>query len=433
MGGVIGIVLLDETIVATALPTMRHDLALSQVRAHWVINVYLLVFAGFAAAGGKLGDIFGHRAPFLLSLGLFGLASVACGFAESGSSLIAARAVQGLGGAMVFPLSMAMITVVFPREQRGMALGVYGAIGTTLQTLGPLLGGFFTETVSWRWIFWINIPIVVAIGLVVLRTWDDPPRTKPAARIDFRGLLTLVAGISAVVFALMQGPEWGWENPAILTAMGFGIAAIGTFYIIERRIPAPLIEVGLFRNASFSACNLVVFTAQYCKMSAIVFGAFYLQDILKMSPLMAGPALMLAVGPFPLMAAPSGRLADRFGARPLVLCGLALAFVAYVWLGLATRTPDFAVFAPALIVWGFGVILLFAPPRSAIMQVVPLDKHGQVGGVVMTAQILGGTLGMAICSTLYVMTRSFAVVFFANAAVVLFVFVLALCFIERAD
>ena len=432
MGGTIGVVLLDETVVATALPTIRDTLAETQIASHWVINAYLLVFAGFAAAGGKLGDIFGQRAPFLAGLALFGLSSFACGLAQSGGWLITARAIQGGGAAVIFPLSMAMVTIAFPAAQRGVALGIYGAIGSTFLALGPLVGGFFTELISWRWIFWINPAIAVAIALIVLTTWRDPPRKgAQRARIDFPGLISLVGSLSMLVFAVMQGPVWGWGHPAILALLGGGGALLMVFIRVEARRRMPLIEVALFRGASFRVCNLVVFAAQVSKIAAIVFGALYLQDEVKMSPLTAGLALLPAVGPWPFMSTPSGRLADRYGARPVVLWGLALTGAAFLWLSLAARADDYLLLTPGLLLWGVGAIILFAPARSAVMNACPAEKHGQVGGILITAQILGGTIGMAVCGTLYATTHSFAAVFLATAGFVLAVFVLGWRAIER--
>jgi EmrB/QacA subfamily drug resistance transporter len=419
MGGVIGIVLLDETVVGVALPTLREDLGLSQGTAHWVVNAYLLVFAALAATGGRLGDIFGHRTPFLLGLAVFAIASLACGLAESGGWLIAARAVQGIGAAAIFPLSIAMLSLVFPPEQRGMAVGIYGAIGSTFLALGPFIGGAFTEFLSWRWIFWINPVIAAGIAAVVLPTWRDLPRYKKTAHIDIGGLLCLVVGLSMIVFAVMEGPRWGWYHPTIVLGLVAGCLLLVAFFAVEQRSRDPLVQVSLFRAASFSACNLAVFAAQYSKIATIVFGALYLQDMLDMSPLVSGLVLLLAVVPVPLISVPSGQLFDRFGARPLVLGGLALTAAATLWLSLALKAESFAWLVPGLVVWGIGVTLLFAPPRTAVMEAVPPEKHGQAGGIVMTAQLLGGTIGMAICSAIYLMTQSFAAIFVANTVLLL--------------
>ncbi len=432
MGGVLGMVLLDETVVGVALPSIRTDLGMSQVASHWVINAYLLVFAGLAAAGGRLGDIVGHGPLIIVSLIIFGLASLACGFAQDGSWLIASRAVQGIGAAIIFPVSMAMIMIVFPPEQRGAALGIYGAIGSVSLALGPLVGGFFTGMLSWRWIFWINPAIVVVIALVVVTTWIRPPHKGPAARIDYWGLLTLVGGLGMLVFAIMQGPEWGWLRPAIVALLVGGVAVLTIFIVVERRISMPLIDVDLFRGATFSASNLVIFTAQFNQMAIVVFGAHYLQEVLQMSPFMAGLALLAAVAGAPIMGAPTGRLTDRFGARPVALGGLVLAAAALLWIGLAVSWDSYGLLVPAFVVWGFVCNSLFVAPRKAAMSAVPVEKQGQTGGILMTAQLLGGTIGIAVCGTLFAVTGDFRIVFLAAAVLSFVVLVIGWFSIERA-
>lgn len=326
---------------------------------------------------------------------------------------------------------MAMVTIAFPKEQRGLALGIYGAIGTLFLALGPLVGGFLTDFFSWRWIFWINPPIAAGIALMVAAAWVDPPWEEAAARFDYLGLILLVSGLGLFVFALMQGPEWGWSEPAIVALLIGGIAVLATFVVAERRIGTPLFDVDLFDSATFSFCNLVVFAAQFSKIAVIVFGAIYLQNALNMSPLEAGLALVAAVGPAPITAALSGRLADRLGARIPTLAGLTAAGLALVWIGFAIVWDNYWVLLPALLVWGAASPFLFMPPQRAIMNAAPVSKQGQAGGIAMTSQLLGGTIGMAVCGTLFVMTKDFRVVFLATAALMLAVLLIGWLAIER--
>ena len=430
MGFVIGLILLDETVVSVALPSITSDLGISQLAAHWVVNAYLLVFAALAAAGGKLADMFGHRQMFLAGIVVFSGASVACGFAPSGSVLIAARALQGVGAAIIFPLSMAMITLIFPREQRGTALGIYGAIGTAFLALGPLVGGLFTDLLSWRWIFWINLPLVFAIAVVVLRDWSNPPRPGKAPRLDGIGLLFLVTGLGLFVFALMQAQDWGWSDPWTAGLLVAGVLLLVLFAIVELRVPAPLIEVDLFRDAAFCIYSMAIFAAQFTKIAVIIFGAHFLQERLHMSPLVAGLALMVAVIQAPFLAGPSGRLADRFGARPLVRAALVLSTLGLLWTAYAVRVESYMLMVPGLLVWNLGTIFLFAPPRSALVKAVPEEKHGLVGGIAMSAQLLGGTLGMAVASTVFSVAGNYSVVFVSNAVLTAALFVLSVAFIR---
>ena len=433
MGAVAGLIMLDETVVGVALPTVRHDLGMSEVASHWVINAYMLVFAGAAAAGGKIGDVIGFKTLLLVGVAVFGLASLASGFAEDGVFLISARAVQGVGAAVIFPSTVAMVMIVFPEDQRGMAIGILAAIGTTFLAVGPLVGGFLTEILSWRWIFWVNVPIVALIALIVLAAWDDPPRQRERERFDYGGLVTLVAGLGMLVFAVMQGAAWGWTQGIILAFFAGGIVSLALFVLIERRSVAPLIEVDLFGIASISACNFVLFIGQFSKITIVVFGALYLQDVLGMSPLIAGLALLVSVAAFPVMSAPVGRLADKFGARRPVLCGMALATLGMFWIGLAVAWDSYALLLPGLVLWGGGMPLCYAPTLRAMANAVPAEKQGQASGIGVTSRLLGGTIGMAVCSTLLVMTGYFEAVFLATALLMLVVLVLAWFAIERQD
>ena len=411
MGAVAGLIMLDETVVGVALPTLRRELGLSEVASHWVINAYMLVFAVLAAAAGKLGDVIGFRS--LVSGGgiVFGLASLAAGFAEDGTVLIVARACQGAGGAVIFSCTVAMITVAFPPEQRGMALGILAAIGTGFLAAGPFIGGVLTELVSWRWIFWVNVPIVVLILVIASLAWVDPPRSETRPPFDYGGLVTLVAGLGLLVFAVMQGAAWGWTQGVILGSFAGGIVILGLFFVIERRCPTPLIDVELFRNNSFSVCTLVLFSGQFAKITMVVFVALYLQDRLAMSPLTAGLALLASVAAFPLLSTLVGRMADKLGANRLVLGGMALASVAMGWNALAGGWDTYLLLLPGLVLWGVGMSFCYAPTLRAMANFVPVDKQGQTSGIGITARSLGGTIGVAAGSTLLAATGSFQIVF----------------------
>ncbi len=415
MGGVLGLVLLDETVVGVALPTIREELGLSEIGSHWVVNAYLLVFACLAAAAGKLGDLIGLRALFSIGVTVFGGASLLCGFAENGAWLIAARSLQGVGAAAIFPCSISMVAVAFPERQHGMALGLVGGIGTTFLALGPLVGGFFTQVVDWRWIFWINPALALIIGVVVAAAWANPKHGGPRPRIDLAGLVLLIVGLALLVFGLMQAADWGWATPMVWGAVAAGAAALGAFVWTELAVKAPLIEVDLFRNLTFTSGNLLVFLAQFTKITVIIFGALYFQNVLGMSPLWAGAALLPSVVPTPFSAVIAGRAADRAGLRRPALGGLAAATVALAWLGVAVTLGHYAWFVPALLLWGGAMGFVFAPARRAVMASVPLEKRGQSGGINMTAQLMGGTIGMAVCSTLLIMTGDYRLVFFVTA------------------
>jgi EmrB/QacA subfamily drug resistance transporter len=431
MGAILGIILLDETVVGVALATIQRDLEMTEVASHWVVNAYMLVLAGLAAGAGKLGDITGHRTVMIAGLIIFGLASIACGLAGSSAWLITARGIQGVGAAIIFPSSLAMLTIAFPENQRGLAIGIYGAIGTVFLALGPFVGGLLTDFLSWRWIFWINIPIVLAVGLIVAAAWIEPPREGAPERIDRTGFILLVVGISLLIFATMNGPDWGWSDPLIAPLLIAGVGSMVAFVAVERRKKAPLIDVRLFASPTFFGCNLVIFAAQFTKMAVFVFGALYLQDALGMSPLIAGFALLPTVAPQPFTAPLAGRAADRFGARLPSLGGLVLMFAGLAAVGIVMSWNSYALIFPGLLAWGVSMAFMFVPPQRAVMNAVPPAMRGQAGGIAMSSQLIGATIGMAVCSTLFSMTGDFQVVFLANAAITLLVMITAWLTIER--
>ncbi len=415
VGGVLGMVVLDETVVGVALPTIRHDLGMSQVASHWVVNAYLLVLSSLAAAGGRLGDLIDFKRTFNCGLAIFGLASLAAGLSQDGAWIITARSVQGIGAAVIFPSAVAMITHVFPPEQRGLAFGIQTATGGVFMSLGPLVGGFFTEVLSWRWVFWINLPIVVVIVLIVSVAWVNPPREGPPPRPDFVGLIALVPGLGALVLGLMQGAVWGWSAPATVAFLAGGAGMMVVFIVVELRVSEPVIEVALFRNATFSGSNLVIFTGQFNKIAIVVFVALYLQNALHMSPLSAGVALLAAVIPTLFTSVPAGWLADRFGVRWLSLGGLMLNGSALLWIGFAVSSERYGLLVLPLVIWGATLPFLYAPTRRAAINAVPLEKHGQASGINLTSQLLGGVTGMAVCGTLLATTGDFRIVFLVAA------------------
>lgn len=397
---VLGLVLLDETVVGIALPSIQETFSLSSNEAHWIVNAYLLTLACFVAVGGKLGDLFGILRMFLLGLATFGVFSIVCGFAPSGEVLIIARAFQGLGAAVMFPLFMAMVTMTFPKEQHGMALAVTGSVGTIFLSLGPLAGGAFTEFLSWRWIFWINPFLVIGIAIVVTLTWRDVER-PPGRRIDWTGLVLIAIGMFCIVFALMEADDWGWESPLIWFLLLCGGILIGAFCRFELRQEAPLIEVDLFTNPVFSASNVNLFMAQYAKMPIFVFMALYAQTELKLSALAAGFLIVLTPIPQPFVAAYCGRLVGRTHPRKLAFIGHLLLFACLLWLFFVAPLNNIYLIAPGLLVAGIAFPFLFLPSRAAIMGSLPEYKHGQGGGIAMAAQMIGGTVGLSASSAAF--------------------------------
>jgi len=421
---VLGLVLLDETVVGIALPTIQKEFGLSNNEAHWVVNAYLLTFACFVAVGGKIADLFGVLRVFLFGLTLFALCSIACGFAPSGAALIAARALQGLGAAIIFPIFLAIITMTFPKEVRGAAIATSGAVGTTFLALGPLVGGLFTDFLSWRWIFWINPVVSIAVGVVITLSWRDVEH-PPGRRIDWTGLILIASGMFCLVYALMEAGDLGWDNPLIWGGLVAGTALIVLFWKVEGRLDAPLIVVGLFSSPVFSGSNLAIFAAQYAKMPLFVFVALYAQTDLKLSPFLAGVMVMLAPALQPVTAAVCGRLTDKVRKRPQVLFGLGVLCAAFLWLAATQGENDVYLFAPGLLVAGLAFPFLFTPTRAAVAEALPAHKHGQGGGIAMTSQTIGGTVGLAVSSAAFAL-GGYGLVFGLTALLAGFVFAYAL-------
>ncbi|MEM7026479.1 MAG: MFS transporter, partial [Pseudomonadota bacterium] len=378
-------------------------------------------------------DLIGFKHLMVAGASLFGLASLAAGFSTGGAFLIAARVCQGLGAALIFPATIAMIMIVFPKDERGRAIGILAAIGTVFLAVGPMVGGFFTELVSWRWIFWVNVPIVALIIWIVLTAWIDRSQKPSSGPFDYLGLITLVVGLAMVVFAVMQSSDWGWTHGLTLGFLVAGLMILGWFVGIEARRESPLLDIELFRSASFAACNFVIFAGQFAKITIVVIGALYLQEKLGMAPLTAGFALLVAVAPFPVLSARVGGLADSYGARRLVLGGLSLATLSMGWIGLAATWQSYAALVPGLLLWGVGMTGCYAPALRAMANAVPHEKQGQTSGIGITSRMLGGTVGMAICSSLLVTSGSFQLIFIVTAATMLAALIFGWFAIERQD
>jgi len=425
-----GSIMLDETVVATALPTIQKDLSMSLVASHWIINSYLLVIAGFIAVGGKLGDIIGYRVLFTAGVLIFGISSFAAGFAESTFTLLTARAVQGIGGAIIFPASMAILALTFPPSQRGFAMGIYGAVGSIMLGIGPLLGGYFTDAFSWRWIFWINVPVSIVVIAMFLSSWKEPVFKTVRPKIDFLGLILLVLGTGSLVLAIMQGAEWGWKSEIIIGLFVISALLLTLFTITELKIKQPLIELDLFNNSTFSSANLLIYTGQFTKTAVIVFGALYFQQALKMDPLKAGLALMPAMIPVGIMAIVAGRATDRFGPRGPSLFGLFLGSLSLILMGFTVGNDSYLLLIPTLFVWGATMPFIFAPALIAVMNSVPEVKQGQASGIVLTSQILGAAIGLAILSAILLEFHNFKSVFLTIGIFVAFVTIVAWFYLD---
>jgi EmrB/QacA subfamily drug resistance transporter len=423
MSGVLGLVVLDETVVGVALASIGPDLQMSAKGTHWVVNAYFLTFTCLVAVGGRLADSLGRRGFFVLGIAVFGLSSAAAGFAQNGAWLVAARAVQGMGAAILFPTSWAILTSAFLPEERGFAFGIQTTVGGMFMALGPLVGGSLSQYASWRWIFWVNLPVVAAVAVIVWFAWAPHLQGKRSATeeggIDWFGLGTLVGGLTALVVVLMEAEGWGWKAPVTLVLAAAAIVLLALFVRIEIQRPNPLIELNLLANPSFTGGVMSFFMFQWSKLAVFVFVALYLQEVLKDSPINAGWIVMVAILPTLLTSLFSGKSADRFGSRRPLTAGLFLQAAALIVVGFAMVKTSHELIIAALVTWGAAMPFASVPARRALMGAVPKAQQGEASGVNLTVQMLGGTIGVALCGTLRIVTGHYASLFFLTGALLL--------------
>ena len=393
-------VVLDNLIVTVALPAIRADLGASLQSLEWTINAYTLAFAVTLIPGAALGDRFGRKRLFLTGLALFTLSSAAAALAPDTTALVAARALQGVGGAIVAPLTLTLLADAFPAQKRGAALGIWSGISGTGIALGPLVGGAVVEGISWHWIFWINVPIGLAllpVAAILLRESHGPSN-----RIDLPGVTLAAGGLFALVFGLVRGQGEGWTNPIILAALTGGVALLAAFVAWERRAANPMVPMQLFRNRTFSITNGVSFFMYFGTFGSIFLLTQVLQNIMGYSPFQAGLRMLFWTGASMIVAPIAGILSERYGARNFMAAGLALQASALAWFAATTSTTmTFGQVLPAFVMAGTGMALVFAPSASALLSVVTPAMAGKASGTNNAIREVGGVFGVAVLSTIF--------------------------------
>jgi EmrB/QacA subfamily drug resistance transporter len=400
-------VALDLLVVSTALSTIRDDLATSVELLQWTITAYGLAFACLLMTGAALGDRFGRRRMFTSGLVLFAAASAACALAPSIGWLIAARAVQGVGAALVLPLAVSLLSVAVPPERRGRALGIFEGVTGLATIAGPPVGGSLAQSVGWEWIFWINVPIAVA--LIFLAPTRISESHGPDATIDIVGLLLVTGAGFGLIWALVRGDESGWTSPGILAALVAGAGLAVAFVGWERRNPEPMLPLGLFGSRAFSAGTAASFLGFAALYGSVFFLAQFMQTGLGYTPAEAGVRLIPWTGTLLLIAPLAGMLADRIGDRPVLIVGLALQAAGLAWLGLIA-SPDlgYAILAGPLVVAGIGASMAIPVLQNTVISSVAPDALGKATGVNNTAQELGGAFGIAILVAAFTAVGSYA-------------------------
>jgi EmrB/QacA subfamily drug resistance transporter len=395
-------IVLDVTIVNVALPSIRDDLGFSETSLAWVVNAYLITFGGFLLLGGRLGDLFGHRRLFLIGLTLFTLASLACGLASSQEFLIGARAVQGLGGAVVSVVALSLTMIMFTEPaERAKAMGIFGFVLSGGGTAGVLLGGVLTDLLSWNWIFLVNLPVgatVVALSLILL-----PGERGPAhgGRLDVAGAVTVTASLMLAVYAIVNGNETGWTSGETLGLLAAAVTLLAVFLAIEARHPSPLMPLGLFRLRNLSTANVVGILMAGGMFAAFFLSALYLQQVLGYSPLEVGLAYLPSTVVWGAVSyGLSDKLVMRFGVKPPLLVGLAIMAIGILLFARAPVDGSFAVdILPAMLLQGFGAGIAFNPILLAAMGDVAPQEAGLASGIVNTSFMMGGALGLAVIAS----------------------------------
>ena len=396
-------IVLDTTIVNVALPAIREDLGFTQASLAWVINAYLLTFGGFLLLGGRLGDLFGHRRLFLIGISIFTVASLFCGLANSQEFLIIARAVQGIGGAIVSVVALSLIMIMFTAPaERAKAMGVVGFVLSGGGALGVLLGGVITETVAWNWIFLVNIPVGIAAFawcLVLLPADKTMPGT---GRLDIAGAVTVTAGIMLAVYAIVNGNETGWTSGETLGLLGAAAALLVTFLVIEARASAPLVPLRLFKHRNVSTANVVGLLMPGAMFGWFFLSALYMQLVLGYSSLEVGLAFLPGTIIWGVASiAVSDRLVMRFGFKVPLLLGLGFFVIGLLLFARAPVDGNFVVdLLPGTIFFGLGGGITFNPLLLAAMGDVQPMEAGLASGIVNTSFMFGGALGLAILASL---------------------------------
>jgi EmrB/QacA subfamily drug resistance transporter len=398
---------LDNLVVTMALPNIKEHLHASLESLEWTVNAYTLTFAVLLLTGATLGERFGRRRMFTVGLVIFTLASAAAALAPSVGALVAARAVQGAGGALVLPLSLTILSSAVPAARRGAALGFWGAMSGLAVAVGPVVGGAVTEGASWQWIFWLNVPIGVALIPVAARMLA---KGRPSSgRLDLPGVALVSAGLLGVVFGLVRGNAHGWTSGQVLGPIAAGVILLAVFAAWERRAPAPMLPLRLFASRGFTATNIASFLFSAGMFGSIFLLAQFLQVADHYSPLGAG-LRTLPWTAMPMVVAPiAGPLSDRWGGRPLIITGLAMQAAGLAWLALVIAPGvAYASLILPFVISGVGMALFFVPVANTVLGSVRPDQEGIASGANNAIRELGGVFGIAILASVFSSVGSYA-------------------------
>jgi EmrB/QacA subfamily drug resistance transporter len=403
VGAAFFMTILDVAIVNVAIPSIEIDLHISEQTVQWVITAYAITFGGFLLLGGRMADLLGRRLIFLIGLGVFTAASLVCGFANSSGVLISARAVQGLGAAIISPAALSIVTTTF-REgaERNKALGIWGALGGSGAAAGVLFGGILTKYLGWEWIFWVNVPVGVLVFVLAVALVPESKADLGHHRFDAAGAVTVTGGLALLVYAISKAPDVGWGSARTILLLLASFAILAVFAVIEVRSRSPLMPFRIFRLRTLLAANVVGFL-----LGAVIFANFfvltlYVQQVLGWSALRTGVTFLATAGTTVIWAGVAQALTTRFGPRPVIVTGMLVLAAALAWY---TQIPVDGHFwpdlLPAYVVFALGLAFAFVPVSiAAFMQVEP-QEAGLASGLLNTSQQVGGAIGVAVAATIF--------------------------------
>jgi EmrB/QacA subfamily drug resistance transporter len=394
-------IMLDNTVVNVALPSIQRDLGASLSALEWTVNGYTLSFAVLLATGGRLGDIFGRRLTFLIGVVLFAASSASAGLAPDTTSLVVSRVVQGVGAALMMPATLSIVTDAFPPHERGKAMGTWAGVSALALAVGPVLGGFLTEHVSWRAIFYLNLPVAIGAVLAALFAVRESRDTTVGREVDYLGVVTLTAALTALVLALVEGNAWGWGSPEIVALLAGAAVGLAAFVAVELRVKVPMVEFHFFSDRNFLGAVVVALIVSFAMLGVFFFLALYMQNILGYTPLEAGVRFLPSTLMIVVVAPVAGRLADRVGPRWLIAAGLTIVAASlYSFSGIAVDST-YGELLPGFMLLGIGIALTMSPMTSAAMNAVAVEKAGIASGVLSMFRMVGGSLGVAVTGAIF--------------------------------
>jgi EmrB/QacA subfamily drug resistance transporter len=389
-------IMLDNTVVNVALPSIQRSLHASTSSLEWTVNAYTLSFAVLLVTGGRLGDLFGRRRIFLAGVVIFAASSGAIGFSPNDTWLVGWRAVQGAGAALMMPATLSIITNAFPPSERGKAIGTWAGVSAMALAIGPVVGGFLVQNVSWQSIFFLNLPVAVGAILIALFAVRESRDETVERTVDIPGVASLTVGLAALVLALVEGNGWGWGSGREIALYATALLGLSGFAVIERRRRVPMVDFSFFRSRTFLGANIVAFIVSFAMLAMFFFLALYMQNILHYTPLQAGIRFLPSTAMIVVLAPVAGRLADRVGPRPLMTFGLLCVSGSLFWQSHLTVSSSYSALLPGFVLMGIGMAFVMSPMSTAAMNAVEQTKAGVASGILSMSRMVGGTFGVAV-------------------------------------